>query len=114
MFSKEHHVFKKNYIWNPATCSCENGKYLESIIANSVISCDEIMEETKRTLTETVPTKTILLKSSFYILLAFLLTTIALMITVSIFLIKQRAKQKYLLPYDITNNKLKEIFVSII
>ena len=34
---------KKDYIWNPATCSCKNGKYLASIIDNSVIMCDEII-----------------------------------------------------------------------
>ena len=38
---------KKNYIWNPAICSCENDQYLSSIIDNSVITCDEITEETK-------------------------------------------------------------------
>ena len=31
---------KKN--WNPATCNCENGKYLASIMDDSVITCDEI------------------------------------------------------------------------
>ena len=36
---------------NPATCSCENGKYSASIINDSVITRDEIMKET-----ETVPT----------------------------------------------------------
>ena len=25
---KTHHVCEKHYIWNPATCSCQNGKYL--------------------------------------------------------------------------------------
>ena len=35
---------RKNYIWNPATCSCKNGKYLASIINNSVIKCDETIE----------------------------------------------------------------------
>ena len=38
---------KKNYIWNAASCSCENGEYLPSIIDNSVIMCDEIIEEIK-------------------------------------------------------------------
>ena len=39
---------KEHYIWNPATCSCENGKYLASITDDdSVITCDEIIEETK-------------------------------------------------------------------
>ena len=32
---------------NPVTCSCKNGKCLPSIIDNSVITCDEIIEETK-------------------------------------------------------------------
>ena len=48
---QKHHICEKDYIWNPATCSCKNIKYLASIIDNSVIMCDEIIEETK-----TVPT----------------------------------------------------------
>ena len=36
------YVGKKNYIWNPATCSCANGKYLTNII-NSAITCNEII-----------------------------------------------------------------------
>ena len=43
---------KKNHIWNPATCSCKNGKYVESIIDDSVVICDEIKKEA-----ETIPTK---------------------------------------------------------
>ena len=31
-------------IWNPATCSCENGKCLPSVIDNSVVTCDEIID----------------------------------------------------------------------
>ena len=42
---------KKYYVWNPATSSCENGKYLVSFIDDSVITCDEIIEEIK-----TIPT----------------------------------------------------------
>ena len=46
---------KKTYMWkrswNPATCSCENGKYLASIIHGSVVTCDEVIAETK-----TIPT----------------------------------------------------------
>ena len=35
-------------IWNTATCSCKYGKYLGSIIDDSVITCDEIIDtETK-------------------------------------------------------------------
>ena len=37
----------KDYILNLTKSSCENGKYLASIIDDSVIKCDEIIEETK-------------------------------------------------------------------
>ena len=30
-------------MWNPATSSCKNGRYLGSIIDDSVITCDEII-----------------------------------------------------------------------
>ena len=38
---------EKDYSQNRATCSCENGKYLASIIDDSMIMCDEIIEGTK-------------------------------------------------------------------
>ena len=65
---------------------CENGKYLASIIDDSVITCDEIIHAE----TETIPTnfneKYITCKTqTFYILLAFLLITLALLIPVSIY-----------------------------
>ena len=41
---KTHHICEKVYIWNPATCSCENGKYLASTVDNSVTTCDEIID----------------------------------------------------------------------
>ena len=37
---KENHVCEKDYISNPATFSCKNGKYLAIIADNSVITCD--------------------------------------------------------------------------
>ena len=37
----------KSYIWNPITCSCKNGKYSGSIIGDSVIMHDGIIEATK-------------------------------------------------------------------
>ena len=49
---KKNHVYKKYYIWNPATYSCENRQYIASIVKNSVIMCDETTKETK-----TVPKK---------------------------------------------------------
>ena len=46
----------KDYIWKPATFTCENGKQLASIIVDSVITCDEIRAETK-TITTTFSEK---------------------------------------------------------
>ena len=48
---KKHHIYEKNYIWNPATYICKNSKHLASITDDWVIRCDEIIEEIK-----TVPT----------------------------------------------------------
>ena len=41
----------KTVYWNPATCSCKNGKYFASIIDNEVITCDEIIEKETKTVT---------------------------------------------------------------
>ena len=90
---------------------------------NSVITCDEIIEsydedaeaksynKTKTILTNFNEKKATCKTQNFYILLAFLLITIALLIAVSIYcyLIKYQAKQKHLLPFHFTNNKLKDI-----
>ena len=105
----------KKYIWNPATCSCENGKYvLLTIIDDSVIRYDEIMEETKTVPTKSTSTKAVLRKCTsinFYIVLVFLLITITLLKAVNIYwyLIKYQTKQKPLLPCHYTISKLKEI-----
>ena len=45
---------KKGYIWNPATCSCENGKYIGIIIDNSMTKCNGIIETAKTVSTKTV------------------------------------------------------------
>ena len=44
---KEHNMCEKYHIWNPATCSCENGKFLASIADDSVITRDEIIDTSK-------------------------------------------------------------------
>ena len=45
---KKRHLCKKYYIWNPATCICGNVNYLASIMDDSVITGDEIIDaETK-------------------------------------------------------------------
>ena len=38
------YVKKKKIVWNPAICSCKNGKYLASTMDDSSITCDEIKE----------------------------------------------------------------------
>ena len=80
-----------------------------------MIMCDEIIESYDEE-TKTIPTnfneKTATYKTqNFYILLAFLLITIALLIVVNIYyyLIKYRAKKKDLLPFYVTNNESKEV-----
>ena len=41
---KKCHVCKKKYVRNPATCNCENGKYLASFMDDSAITHDEVIE----------------------------------------------------------------------
>ena len=73
--------------------------FVVSIIVNPVITCDEIIEKCATSKIK-----------DFHILLSFLLITIELLIAVRIhcYLIKCKSKQKHLLPYYITNDKLKE------
>ena len=79
---KEYNVCEKKKNCNPATCSCENGKYLGSIIDDLAVICDEIIDSTKTVPTETVPTRST--STIFYNLLVFLLITIILLRAVSI------------------------------
>ena len=70
------HICQKDYISNTAKCSCETGKYLGSIIYNSVIKCNAVIEAaqtfstktvlTKSTSTKTVQTKVLQQFSVFY------------------------------------------------
>ena len=96
-----------------STCSCENEKYLTSIMDESMITCDEVIESyaklspigdnKKINLNE----KRVICKTqNFYILLAFLLITIALLIVVSIYYYLIKYQRKHLLPFHNTNNKL--------
>ena len=111
---KKHDICEKDYTQNPATCSSKNGKYLASITDDSVITCEEIIDAYAEAKSYDEETKTIMKniiseRKSFYILLTFLLITMALLIAVSIwyYLTKCKAKQKPLLPFYVTNNKLK-------
>ena len=78
---------------------------------DSAITSDQFMESCDQE-TKTVPTdfnekEAPCKMQNLYILLAFLLLTMALRAAVSIYyyLIKYRAKQKHFLPLHITNNK---------
>ena len=57
---KQENVCKRDYIWNPSTCICDNGKYLNCIVGDSVNTCDEFLEETKTVPTKTLATKPVL------------------------------------------------------
>ena len=92
-------------------CSCENGKYLVNIMDDSAITCDKVEKSYDEEI-KAIPTscheKNITCKThNFCILLAFLLTTITLLIAVSIYcyLIKYQAKQKHLLQFHGTRLK---------
>ena len=75
--------------------------------------CNGIIEsyddETKQIPTNFNEEKTTCKLQNFYILVAFIIIAIALLIAFSIYcyVIKYQAKQKHLLPFQFTNNKLK-------
>ena len=112
---KKCHECDKYYVWNPATCNCENGKYVADIMDSSAIMCDEIIESYDEE-TEIISAifnekKAICKMQNGYILLAFLLITIAVLIAVGIscYLINYQAKQKHLSLFHNTNNELREV-----
>ena len=102
--------------WNNDKCRYEckkhhaYEKYLASIMDDSAIMCDEVIESCSEE-ANSYGKKATCKTQNFYILLAFLLITIALLIAVSIYcyLIKYRAKQKHLLPFHNTNNELIKV-----
>ena len=82
---------------------------------DSAITCDQVIESYDEKI-KTIPTNFNKKKASckiqnFYVLVAFLLITIASFIAISIqcYLLKYQAKQKRLLPLHVTNNKLKKV-----
>ena len=89
--------------------------YYGSIMDDSAITCDEIIESYDEEI-KTIPTnfkekKATTKTQNFYILIVFLLIIIALFIAVSIncYLMKYQAKQKHLLPFHETNDELREV-----
>ena len=86
-----------------------------SIIGDSVITCDAVIEETK-TIPINFNEKNATCKiQNFYILLVSFLITVAFLKAVSIYcyLIKYKAKQKHLLPLFGTSSKLKSFVLMI-
>ena len=82
MWVEKTYMCGKDYMWNPARCNCEDGKYLACIIEDSVIRCDEIIDAKE---TKTITKNIICELKSFYISLSFLLIIIALLIAVRIY-----------------------------
>ena len=41
---KKHSVCEKDYVWNPSACNCENRKYLASVMDDSVITRDKVIQ----------------------------------------------------------------------
>ena len=91
---KKHHMCETDYVWNPPTCSCENGKCLASIIDVSLITCNQLIEEIKTVPTNFNGKKVAYESKNIYILLAFLLITIVLLIAVSIYCYWAKKKQQ--------------------
>ena len=94
--------FEKNIIFGILLC------IVVKFTDNSVIMCDEIIDAGE---TKTISRSIICETKNFYILLTFLLITIALLTAFSIYfcLIKYKAKQKHLLTYYVINDKLTNL-----
>ena len=71
-----------------------------------MVTWDEIIEAIKTVLTKTVPIKSI--STNFYVLLAFLLVTTALLIAVNYLLLPDKILSNIKTSYHIKNNKLKK------
>ena len=52
---KKIHICEKDYLWNPAACNYENGKYLASSMDDSAFMCDEVIKSYDKEI-KTVPT----------------------------------------------------------
>ena len=88
-------------------------KYLASIMHDSTIISNEVIKSYEEEI-KTVPRNLTCQRQNFYMLLAFSLVTIALLITVSIYcyLIKYRVKK--FLPFHDINNKLNKFCIDSI
>ena len=79
---------------------------------DSAIMCDKIIESYEEEINFNERKVTCKMQN-FYILLAILLITIALLIIISIYcyLIKYRGKQNHLLSFHFKNSKLKKFYI---
>ena len=79
---------------------------------DSAIMSNEVIEETKTVPIDFNEEEVACKTKNFCNLLAFSLITIALWIAVSIYcyLIEYRKKEKHLVPFYVTNSKLKKVF----
>ena len=93
-------------------CECKNLKeQFNKYIDVSVIAFDKIIDITKKVLTKAVPSTTV--PTNSFILLAFFIFYLPncwYLLVFTVYMIKYGAKQKYLLPSHVTNNKSKEVF----
>ena len=108
---KKRHVCEKDYGLDPATCNCE--KKLASVMDDSAIICVEVIASYNEEIS-TIPTnfnekKVTCKKQNFYILLAFVSITIALLIAISIYYYLTEYRAKQLLPFHYTNDELREV-----
>ena len=62
-------MYMKKIVWNCPTCICENGKYLASIMDDSMITCDEVIksrEEEIKTIPSNFNEKKVTCKTHFF------------------------------------------------
>ena len=100
---------KKCDVLNPATSSCENGKHLASIMDDSAIICDEVIDTVVELNGQTIFFKkkaTVKIKISIF---AFFLIAIALLTAVSIYcyLVNFQRKRKHLLLSHFISSKIE-------
>ena len=100
---EKHHICEKDYVWNPATWNYENGKCLASVMDKDIFDETIVVEETNFN-EKNVTCKT---KNS-YVLVAFSLITIILLIDVSVYCYVITYWTKHFLSFHNTNNKLNK------
>ena len=110
---KKHHICETYYVWNPAPCSCENGKYLASTVDGSAIKCDGTVNADAEAKSNEKETKTFPIifnekkvdckTQNCYILLAFSSISIALLIDLSIYCHLVKYRQNINIYYHFTS-----------